>query len=160
MNKKAILQKIIDDLTARVTLHVEAARTAHAEATDEENKAEDEYDTRGLEASYLAAGQSRQTAETERAIVEFRALELRDFGAKDPIDVGALVDLQPKGEEPALYFIGPSAGGTEVVHDRRSILVITPQSPLGEQLVGRKQGDKLKMRIAGETNEYKLLAVS
>lgn len=160
MNKKAILQKIIDDLTARVTLHVEAARTAHAEATDEENKAEDQYDTRGLEAAYLAAGQSRQTAETERAIVEFRALDLRKFGPKDPVDLGALVDLQAGGEDPALYFIGPSAGGTEVVHDKRSILVITPQSPLGERLVGRKQGDKLKIRIAGETNEYRLLAVS
>ena len=30
-----------------------------AKATNEENKAEDKYDTRGLEASYLAHGQSK-----------------------------------------------------------------------------------------------------
>ncbi len=160
MNKKAILQKIIDDLTARVTLHVDAARAAHAEATDEENKAEDQYDTRGLEAAYLAAGQSRQTAETEQAIRDYQGLEVRKFNPKDAVDLGALVDLQAKGEEPSLYFVGPSAGGTEVVHEKRTILVITPQSPLGEQIVGRKQGDKLKIRIAGEKNEYQILAVS
>lgn len=159
MNKKTIVRKIVDDLTARAALHVGAARAAHAEATDEENKAEDRYDTRGLEASYLAAGQSRQTAETERAIVAFKAMKLPDFGPKDPVDLGALVDLQIKGEEPSLYFIGPSAGGTEVVHEKRTILVITPQSPLGEQLVGRKQGDRLKIRIAGSSNEYRLLTV-
>ncbi len=160
MNKKDIIQKIIDDLTARVALHVEAARAAHDEAVHEESRAEDEYDTRGLEASFLAAGQSRQTAETERAIREFQELDVRRFGPQDPVDLGALVDLERKGATPELYFVGPSAGGTEVTHGKRTILVITPQSPLGEQIVGRKQGERLKIRIAGETNEYRLLAVT
>ncbi len=159
MNKKLIVRKIVDDLTARAALHVDAARAAHAEATDVENKAEDRYDTRGLEAAYLAAGQSRQTAETERAIAAFKTMKLPKFGPKDPVDLGALVDLQVKGEDPSLYFIGPSAGGTEIVHEKRTLLVITPQSPLGEQLVGRKQGDRLKIRIAGTSNEYRLLTV-
>ncbi|MBU4461206.1 MAG: GreA/GreB family elongation factor [Verrucomicrobia bacterium] len=159
MNKKLIVRKIVDDLTTRAALHVDAARAAHAEATDEENKAEDPYDTRGLEAAYLAAGQSRQTAETERAIAAFKTMKLPEFGPKDPVDLGALVDLQVNGEDPSLYFIGPSAGGTEIVHEKRTILVITPQSPLGEQLVGRKQGDRLKIRIAGTSNEYRLLTV-
>jgi len=39
-------------------------------------------------------------------------------------------------------------------------LVITPQSPLGQQLVGRKQGDRLKIEIAGSRNEYRVLSVS
>jgi transcription elongation GreA/GreB family factor len=59
--------------------------------------------------------------------------------------VGALVELKTRREQ-TLYFLGPSAGGTEVVHEKRTVLVLTPQSPLGAQLMGRKAGDKLKMK--------------
>ena len=50
-------------------------------------------------------------------------------------------------------------GGKEVLHDKREILVMTPQSPLGEQLLGRKQGDVLKLNLAGAQNQYRVTAV-
>src|SRR5687768_8190463 len=108
-----------------------AARAAHAEATHEQSKAEDKYDTRGLEASYLARGQSRQAGEIEQAIAQFEALPLRDFAPNDAIDVGAVVELQGKREK-SFYFLGPRGGGTEVQHEGKEIVVITPQSPLGQ----------------------------
>jgi transcription elongation GreA/GreB family factor len=73
--------------------------------------------------------------------------------------VGALVELTGKKER-SLYFIGPRAGGTEVTHDEREVLVITPQSPLGQQLVGRRQGDKLKLQIGSATNEFLIASVA
>ncbi|HKW30010.1 MAG TPA: GreA/GreB family elongation factor, partial [Verrucomicrobiae bacterium] len=110
------------------------------------------------EASYLARGQSRQAAEIQAAIAAFEKLDPRKFGAGDPIDVGAFVELELNAEKTA-YFVGPRAGGTEVQHDKREILVITPQSPLGEQLLGRKQGDVLKLKLAGVQNQYRVTAV-
>ena len=68
VDKKALIGKIIEQLTAELELFAKAARASHAEATHEQSKAESKYDTRGLEASYLARGQSRQLAETEQAI--------------------------------------------------------------------------------------------
>jgi transcription elongation GreA/GreB family factor len=56
--------------------------------------------------------------------------------------------------------MGPRAGGTELEFDGREILVITPQSPLGSQLVGKKQGERLQLTIAGSKNQYRVLAVS
>ena len=38
----------------------------HADASDEQNKAEDKYDTRGLETAYLASSQARQNVRSER----------------------------------------------------------------------------------------------
>lgn len=159
MNKKKLVKTIVAELVERVALHVSAADAARAEATAEESKPEDQYDTRGLEASFLAAGQSRQTAEAQQAIVDFESMAIAKFGAADPIDVGALVELKAKGEPTASYFIGPSAGGTEVTHEKKTVLVLTPQSPLGQQLVGRKQGDRLKIRIGGRQSEYRVIAV-
>lgn len=144
VNKSEVLSLIIAKLTADAELYLRAARAAQFEATDEQSKAENKYDTRGLEASYLARGQSRQMAEAEQALQLFRRLAGVTFAAETPIDLGALVNLKGRrGSD--FYFVGPSMGGTEVTCDGEEVTVVTPQSPLGQQLVGRKSGDKVKM---------------
>ncbi len=131
---------------------------SRAEATHESSKAESKYDTRGLEASYLARGQSKQAAEIEAAIAEFEKLPVKKFGADEPIGLGALVELEHGGES-SIYFIGPRAGGTEILHDKKEILVITPQSPLGEQLLGKKSGGKLQLKFAREIRAAEIVSV-
>ena len=158
MNKQTLLEAIVARLTEELDGYAKAARAAHAEATHEQNKAENKYDTRGLEASYLARGQSRQVAETEQAISEFRSLALRQFSEKDGVDIGALVQLEGNGEH-SLYFIGPRAGGTEILHEKKPVLVITPQSPLGQQLTGKKQGDRLQLEIGPLRDNYRIVSV-
>ena len=155
MNKRAVLKKIIAKLTGELEVYFRAAEYARDEATHEQNKAENKYETRGLEASYLARGQSKQAAELEIAIVEFQKLEAKKFSAQDEINVGALIELEMAGEK-NFYFLGPRAGGTEIEHDKKEILVITPQSPLGEQLIGKKSGDRLQLKLGKETRAAKI----
>jgi len=158
MNKRAIIKKIVARLTDELEVYFRAAQFSRAEATHESSKAESKYDTRGLEASYLARGQSKQAAELEAAIAEFQKLPVKTFGAGEAIDLGALVELEHGGEN-TIYFIGPRAGGTEVVHDKKEILVITPQSPLGEQLLGKKSGDQPQLTFGGTKQAAKILKV-
>ena len=158
MNKRVLLKKITAKLVEELEVYLRAAQFSRAEATHEQNKAESKYDTRGLEASYLARGQSRQAAEIESAIAEFEKLTVRKFGDGEVIDIGALVELEHGGEN-SFYFIGPRAGGTEVVHEKKEILVITPQSPLGEQLLGKKQGDQPQLNFGGAKQPAKILKV-
>ena len=159
MNKRAIIQKITAKLVSELEIYFRAAQFSRAEATHESNKAENKYDTRGLEASYLARGQSKQAAELEAAIAEYEKLGVRKFAEGDAIAVGALVELAHGGEN-SYYFLGPRAGGTEVVHDRKEILVITPQSPLGEQLMGKKTGDQPPLNFGGTNQPAKILSVT
>lgn len=160
MKKQALIKKIIAQLTADLKLYFKAALSARAEATDPQSKAENKYDTRGLEASYLARGQSRQAAEAEAAIEEYEKLAMtaRSFGPEDGIEMGAYVELKGK-EENACYFLGPRAGGTEIIYEKREVLVITVQSPLGQQLLGKKQGDKVQLEIAGRKSVYQIMTV-
>jgi len=74
MNKRAIIQKITAKLVSELEVYFRAAQFSRAEATHESNKPENKYDTRGLEASYLARGQSKQAAELEAAIAEYQKL--------------------------------------------------------------------------------------
>ena len=158
MNKHLIIKKITAKLADELAVYFRAAQFARAEATHEQNKAEHKYDTRGLEASYLARGQSRQAAELEAAIAEFAKLDGRPFTPGQAIGLGALVELEHGGEK-SFYFLGPRAGGTEVTHDKMEILVITPQSPLGGQLLGLKPGDRPLLDFGGSKQPANILSV-
>lgn len=142
MNKASVVQQIIARLDAELLRYAKAAQAAHAEATDEQSRAENKYDTRGLEASYLAHGQSRQVIETEQAREQYASLPLRAFEPAEPVGVGALIRLEGDGEC-LWYFLGPSAGGIEAECDGEEVLVITPLSPLGQSLVGKRQGEQI-----------------
>lgn len=159
LNKHLIVKAIVTALEAELATTLRSARAAHAEATDEQSKAESKYDTRGLEASYLAEAQARQASEIERAIQQFQSLAPGDFGADDPIDLGAVVEVEQAGKTTA-YFIGPRAGGVEITHCGREIIVITPNSPIGQLLVGQKTGAHLRLTARGGSKEYRIASVA
>jgi transcription elongation GreA/GreB family factor len=157
VNKPAVVAQILQQLKAELALFKASAQATHAEATHEENKAEDKYDTRGLEASYLAMGQLKQAEEAQQAVQTFEALNVRAFAPGEMISLGALVVLE--GRDRSSYFIGPRAGGTEIEIEGQSVLVITPQSPLGRQLMGRQQGDALELDLGGRRNPARVVSV-
>jgi hypothetical protein len=140
--KSHLLEHIRVELRTRLERLSKAAFEAHAAATDPGSKAEGKYDTRSLEASYLAAGQARQVDELAEALRIFEALTLPDFGMEDRIDAGALVEVEMGGEA-LFYLLVPTSGGLEVSHEGREITLLTPASGLYQKLVGLGVGDEL-----------------
>jgi hypothetical protein len=140
--KTALLEQIRADLRLRLERLSKAAMEAHAAATDPGSKAEGKYDTRSLEASYLAAGQARQVDELAEGVRIFESITLPDFGMEDPIDAGAMVEADLAGET-AVYLLVPTAGGLVILHEGREITLLTPSSMLYQQLLGLSVGDSL-----------------
>ena len=97
-------------------------------------------------------------AEVAQAIDEFQKMAVRSFGPKDAIELGAVVEMEGNGER-SFYLIGPRAGGTEIQHDKKTIMVLTPQSPMGEKLIGRKQGDQVEMQFGPVSERYRVISV-
>ena len=159
MKKNLLLKKIVARLKESLDVLENAAKNSRAEATHESSKAESKYDTRGLEAGYLASGQARQAREILESIKVYEALPLRDFAAGETVNLTALVELEMDGSR-SYYFIGPKNGGLEIEHQREEILVITPQSPLGENLMGKQAGQRWTARLGGSTIKYHLVSVS
>ncbi len=144
MNKETVRQLIVAQLDEARQNQERAAALARDEATHEESRPESKYDTHSQEAAYLAEGQARLASELAAARTALAALPLPDFDGTTPIALGALVELeQPSGS--AWYFVGPAAGGTSVAVEGREILVVTPQSPLGRQLMGATVGASIPM---------------
>src|SRR5437867_12022384 len=112
MNKTLLLEQVIASLKENLKVLERAARASHVEATHESSKAENKYDTRGLEAAYLASGQARQAREILESIKVYGSLQVKEFGATDPIDLSAVAELETAGAIET-YFIGPRSGGLE-----------------------------------------------
>jgi transcription elongation GreA/GreB family factor len=159
MKKTQLLKKIVEVLNEKLGVLEKAARASHAEATHESSKAENKYDTRGLEAAYLAGGQARQAKEIVDSIATYESLAIRDFGSGEAIDLAALVEMESDGVK-AWYFIGPKNGGLEVEIGRKQVTVITPQSPLGQNLMGKKMGERWSAKMGAVHIKYHIVAVS
>lgn len=141
MIKEQLRQQILLQLQADFELQTAAAKLAHDEATHEESRPQNKYDTHSQEAAYLAAGQAKLVQEITEAIGLYRSLPCDAFPPEAPIALGALVAVGNHW-----YFVGPRSGGMEIkLPDGREVLVITPASPLGRQLMGRRAGEMVAL---------------
>ncbi|WEL56946.1 GreA/GreB family elongation factor [Pseudomonas kermanshahensis] len=145
MDKPLLLTRIVATLEHDVDVLSRAAQTAYEAATAEENIAENKYDTLGLEASYLATGQARRTAEIRQALQIYQQLLLRDYDPARGVQVSNLVTLEDEDGQQRRLFLGPEAAGLKVGEGNERVTVITPRSPLGQQLVGKRVDDEVSL---------------
>ncbi|MBC7692875.1 MAG: GreA/GreB family elongation factor [Methylotenera sp.] len=158
LDKAKILEILQKKIEGELQAIIRSATLAHQEATHEESKAEDQYDTRGLEASYLAGAQAQRATELQQLLVTLKYLPLHAFKSADAIAASALVLLET-GESSLYYWLITGAGGLSVVWEGLKIQMISPSSPMGEELIGRKAGDAFEMQGKGGVREYEILEV-
>lgn len=159
MNKEDLIQRILERLSTDLEILLKAARTAHAAATHEENIADNKYDTLSLEASYIAQAQANRAQEIRVALDAYRGLAPNRFEEGAPIRLTALVTLEDGEGRERKFFVGPEAGGLKIASDGDEIVVITPHSPVGRQLIGRTVGDAVEMSTGSSVREYEIVEV-
>ena len=147
------------ELVAQLEATLASARAAHASAiegsTHEEARAENDKDTRGLEQSYLARGQAQRVAELEAAIGDVTALALRTFTATSAIAMSALVTVDEDGTAKH-FFLAPAGGGAML----GAVQVVTPSSPLGRALIGKRLDDEIELQLPGAYRSFVITSVS
>ena len=161
VNKAALRDAILRQLQAELATQTNAAQLARDEAISEESRPENKWDTHSQEAAYLAEGQAKLAGEISKSIEIFSTLPLLDFAADTPIAIGAVVALeaaQSPGKR-TWYFLGPRSGGVEIEVQREHVLVLTPQSPLGRQLIGKRVGDVVSGVGRGSSAQLRIAAV-
>ena len=146
INKKELISAIITHLKHELNNAINSAEMARLAATDEQSTPETQYDTLGLEASYLAHGQSERAELINQQIKLYLNFPIKDFTEDDEIDVGCLVELMNSDlNKPHYYFIGPSAGGLRVDINGVNIFLITPHAPLTQKLFNKFQFDIISL---------------
>ncbi|MBJ6725264.1 GreA/GreB family elongation factor [Geomonas sp. Red875] len=155
MTKAEIVQDIIDQLSADLDLFLRAAKSAHAAATHEECQPDNKYDTLALESSYVAQGQANRAQEIRESINIYRQLAVAT--ESEVVKLASLVTLEADNGSSRSVFIGPVEGGRKICHDGREIMVITPTSPLGKELLGKSVGDTADIATGAKRIEYEIV---
>ena len=159
MDKRKLIAAILDSLEKDLEVQKAAAFATYQAATGEESKAENEYDTRGLEASYLAGAQAKRVGEIEELLTIYKFVEIKNFTSEDKIGATALVKVDLNGKT-SLLFLLPKGGGVSIQFEGQTVQVLTPNSPLGEALVGLQQGDTAFVETGPDrAKEYEILSV-
>ena len=144
MDKALFFKTLITTLEIELKHAVDASKDAADYATNDEARAESQWDTQGLEASYLAAGQADQARQWVDAIRELRAEKHDVMQLKNSVSLGALFKCDVGGSEEHFFFAGV-AGGHIVQMEGHEVTVITPQSPLAGRLLGLKPGESFRL---------------
>jgi transcription elongation GreA/GreB family factor len=155
--KKNLIDKLLEVASNELAALEASAKSNREFATDQEFKAESKYDTRALEASYLASAEGRRVEELR---LEIQILQDVDFEASkklSEISIGALVELEHKGQK-RKYFLIPTAGGTVLEIKGEPIMVVSIFSPIGNALMGLKEGDEFEVETPKENRHYRVLS--
>jgi glucose-6-phosphate isomerase len=156
MNKIQLHQQLMMRLQHLLDNAKTAAKHAHETATDEENISENRYDTLALEAAYLAQGQSKRVSECQADIDVCLNMTI---GKSYVGGIGALMVLVDNNQQAKYLFICPVAGGMKLQWDQYSVLVVTPQSPIGNALLNQHVDDQISITLAKKKQNYEILQI-
>lgn len=164
---------LIEQLAARLRESDELARRAGEEAREAarslQTESEKKEDGRAaIEFGSLATGQAARSRKVKEELAQLAAFWNRGvprFTAKSPVGLGAVVDVMVEGErgqEERTFILLPVGAGTELTGPGGDgfLSVITPASPVGRALFGRRAGEYVEVTMKGETREWKLVEVS
>ena len=147
-SKHDLIQHVLQTLQKDLDVLRKAALETHKSSTSAESKAEGKYDTRGLEASYLAEAQAGQVVQLEESIAKFKLIPTEELDGDEPIASGAMVIVSTDAEDFA-YLILPAGGGIQLAHQGLDFTVITPDSPIGSILLGKNVGEQVELPQIG-----------
>ncbi len=139
----------------------EAARTL---ATESEKK---EDGRAALEFGSLATGQGERV---QRILADIGTLDafcqrgLRDFTPDSPVGLGAIVEVATEDREGPLertFILLPVGAATELEGPGGDgfLTVLTPASPVGRALMGKRRGEVADVTLRQEPYEWEILGV-
>lgn len=157
VNKQAIVKQIIERLQHDLEVFFTAAKTAHEAATNKENLPDNKYDTLALEASYIAQGQANRAQELRKSIEIYKQLICTEND--NEITMTSLVFIESDDALNKIVFIGPVEGGLKLMCGSIELTVITTNSPLGRELIGKNVGDIVEIGEFANRQEYEIVGI-
>lgn len=146
--KQFFLDAVIRQLETELARQAQANAQSNAATSFSAANADKQRDTTGVEAAFLAHGYAKHCLELASRLDELKAMAVEDFTGQE-IDVGALVEVDMDGENDC-YLLLNAGGGTEVTVDGKTVTVITPESPLGQALMGNIEAGYVELPSGAE----------
>jgi hypothetical protein len=157
INKKKIVEQLIEKLNSELIEVESAAKSTRDLATADDLKSEGKYDTRAIEASYLASAQNKRVEEIKLDIQMLEDLSVQ-IESSTKLQLGSLGLIRCNQQE-RYYFLSSTSGGSMLMIDNQPILVISVFSPIGDAALGLGAGESFEVETPKEIRSYEVLEV-
>lgn len=152
MKKEILRNTLVSQITIERDHQKKIVDDTKALQTHSDLKSEGKYDTRAIEASYLADGQRKRLEELE---LDLQMLEDMPIDISTNVQIGSLACLSHQGIE-RWYYFAPNCGGTMLELNGKAVLVISVFSPLGNEAIGLSVGDEFVVETPKEERLYQI----
>ena len=163
MDKIQLVAQLVERLEASARTALSARDAAAAEARDGATPDEKREDARA--AHQLASLGRAQQRRAQLALAEvdslagFRPPPLPSTGA---VGVGAIVEIEDADSgEGRTFFLAPVGAGITLTGPGGDghLSVVTPASPIGRAVLGRRVGDVVDVAVEGDLREWEITFV-
>jgi transcription elongation GreA/GreB family factor len=161
MDKKFLVEQLAERLRQASQVARKASAAAAETAREGATPAEKREDARtALEFGGLAKGQKERADRMAAELSTLAIFNPKKLSPQSPISLGAIVEV----EDEALgrtFFLAPVGAGIELTGPGGDgfLSVVTPISPIGKAVLGRKVGDTVDVTIQNEPREWTITYV-
>lgn len=158
MKKETVAQALLGHLKDEFEKAQEVYENSRGASQEADMAQEGKYDTRAIEAGYLAGALKKRVDELE---IDVKLIEelIEELPQGKKVQIGSLVELKFNNQT-RHYFITPTAGGTMLNVDGNGLLVISVFSPIGNEVLDLEAGDIFDVETGDITREYEVVSVN
>jgi transcription elongation GreA/GreB family factor len=163
MNKQELVDQLARQLAASARAALASRDAAAAEARDGATPDEKREDARA--AHQLASLGRAQQRRAQQALAEIDSLvQFRPgpLAATASIGVGAIVEVEDaESGEGRTFFLAPVGAGVTLTGPGGDghLSVVTPASPIGRAVLGKRSGDVVDITVDGDVREWSITYV-
>ncbi len=162
MDKQFLVAQLAERLRASAHVARKAGDAAAEEARAGATPAEKREDARvAMEYAALARGQKGRAARTAADLSLLETFRPGPLPSRAPIALGAVVEVED-GSQGRTFFLAPVGAGVELTGPGGDgyLSVVTPASPVGKAVMGRRVGDTIEVTVQGEPREWAITFVA
>lgn len=163
MDKKELVAQLVRQLEASARAALSSRDAAAAEAREGATPDEKREDARA--AHQLASLGRAQQQRAQQALADVdRLLQFRPgpLAQNQAIGVGAIVEVEDADSgEGRTFFLAPVGAGITLTGPGGDghLSVVTPVSPIGRAVLGKKHGDVVDITVEGDVREWAITYV-
>jgi transcription elongation GreA/GreB family factor len=158
MDKRFLVDQLIERLRSSAQVALHASESAATEARDGATPAEKREDARAaIEFGSLARAQSRRAQKVISEIDALTTFRPDPWPRSQPIGVGAIVEVEDADSgEGRTFFLAPVGAGVSLTGPGGDgfLSVVTPASPIGKAVLGRRADDVIDVTVEGDVREW------
>lgn len=146
VNKTHLKERLITMIKADIEKQLQSFESARQASIDAPGRMQSRYDTTGIESAWVADGLARALREKESNLKCLEAFHWTESNTY--VSIGSIVKiLSSDSPAPEYFFVIPVLSGCELYENGLTITTLSPETPLGSALMGKKVREKIEVNF-------------